>query len=410
VSSDPIVVTGLGLVTPIGTGKNDFWHALLRGENGVRPIQSFDTSGYRTHRGGEVLGFCPKKYFKNTKPESVGRCAHLAVAASRMALEDSGLDAQAPAPIRAGVVCGTTMGESPTAEELDSHLVGGNFEAARSVDMFKFPSETVPIAVAREFHWSGPVSMISTACAAGNYAIGYAADLLRMGLVDVVVAGGSDPLSRVVFTGFNSMLAVAPERCQPFDLHRKGMCVSEGAAMLVLERASSARRRGAAIYAEMVSYGTSNDAHHMTAPHPAAKGAVRAVEQAFREGKVSADSIDYISAHGTGTPANDKIETMAMKRVFGDAAYSIPMSSIKSMLGHTMGAAGAIEAVACVLAIQNQVLPPTINYCVPDPECDLDYVPNWPREKRVRKVLSNSFAFGGNCAALVLQEYSRITH
>ena len=247
--ADPIVVTGLGLVTPIGNGKKNFWDALLRGENGIRPIQSFDTSAYRTHRGGEVQDFFPIRYFKNTKPESVGRCAHLAVAASQMALEDSGVDPQTLVPARAGVVCGTTMGESPTAEKLDSCLASGNFEAACNVDMFQFPSEMVPIAVARELNWNGPVSMISTACAAGNYAIGYAADLLRMGVVDVMLAGGSDPLSRVVFTGFNSMLAVAPERCQPFDLHRKGMCVSEGAAMLVLERASRARQRGAPIYA-----------------------------------------------------------------------------------------------------------------------------------------------------------------
>jgi 3-oxoacyl-[acyl-carrier-protein] synthase II len=405
-SADPIVVTGLGLVTPIGTGKIEFWEALLRGENGVRPIRSLDTSLYRTHRGGEVQNFSPEPYFKNSNPQSVGRCAHLAVSASRLALEDSGIDFEDVTPARAGVVCGTTMGESPTAEKLDTCLASGDMQAARAVDMLQFPSEMVPIAVAREFNWSGPASIMSTACAASNYAIGYAADLLRMGVVDLMVAGGSDPLSRVVFTGFNSMLAVAPERCQPFDLHRKGMCVSEGAAMLVLERASGARRRGAPIYAEVVSYGTSNDAYHMTAPHPQARGAVRAVQQAFREGQVSADSIDYISAHGTGTPANDKIETMAMKRVFGDAAYSIPMSSIKSMLGHTMGAAGAIEAVASILAIQNSVLPPTINYCEADPECDLDYVPNCAREKKVRTVLSNSFAFGGNCAALVLREYS----
>jgi 3-oxoacyl-[acyl-carrier-protein] synthase II len=227
-SADPVVVTGLGLVTPIGTGKAEFWEALLRGENGIRPIRSLDTSLYRTHRGGEVQNFSPEPYFKNSNPQRVGRCAHLAVSASRLALEDSGIDLEDVQPDRAGVVCGTTMGESPTAEKLDTCLASGDMQAARAVDMLQFPSEMVPIAVAREFNWSGPASIMSTACAASNYAIGYAADLLRMGAVDLMVAGGSDPLSRVVFTGFNSMLAVAPERCQPFDLHRKGMCVSEG--------------------------------------------------------------------------------------------------------------------------------------------------------------------------------------
>jgi 3-oxoacyl-[acyl-carrier-protein] synthase II len=257
--------------------------------------------------------------------------------------------------------------------------------------------------VARQFGFRGPLNMVSTACAAGNYAIGHAADLLRMDLVDLMIAGGTDPLSRIAFTGFNSMLAVAPEKCQPFDRHRKGMCVSEGCAMLVLEPLERARQRGARIYAEVAACGISNDAHHMTSPHPKARGAISATMNAFREAGLSAEQVDYISAHGTGTPANDRIETAAIKTVWKDTAHHTPVSSIKSMLGHTMGAASAIEAVACALAIERGVIPPTINYQDRDPECDLDYVPNVAREVKVNIALSNSFAFGGNCSALILK-------
>lgn len=404
-TADRVVVTGLGLVTPIGTGKQAFWEALLDGRNGIRPIRGFDTSAYRTHRGGEVQDFDPAPYFTQTRANSVGRGAQLAVAASRLALDDGGLDPEGLDPRRAGVICGTTMGESPTAEELDSRMLERGLAALGEVDAFKFSSEMILAGVARELHWRGPMSVMATACAAGNYSVGYAADLLRMGHVDVMLAGGSDPLSRVAFTGFNSMLAVAPEVCRPFDRGRKGMCVSEGAAMLLLEREDHARRRGAAVYAEVVSYGISNDAHHMTAPHPEGRGAVRAMLQALEEGAVGIDSVDYISAHGTGTAANDRTETLAIKRVFGEGAYAVPVSSIKSMLGHTMGAAGAIEAVASILAIRHGVLPPTINYLEPDPACDLDYVPNCAREQVTRTVLSNSFGFGGNCAALILRQF-----
>jgi len=403
-----IVITGLGLVTPIGIGKGLFWDALLAGRNGIRPISAFDTARYRTHRGGEVQDFDPARYCQRVPPKKIGRGAQLAVAASRLALTDAGVESATFTPARVAVVCGTTMGESPTAEAVDTAIVCGGDDGLEKIAPsfpFQFPSDMIPGSVARELELSGPVMTISTACAAGNYAIGYGADLLRFGSVDMVLAGGSDPLSRVVFTGFNSMLAVAPELCQPFDRNRKGMCVSEGAAMLVLERADSARRRGVEIYAEVTGYGLSNDAHHMTAPHPQGRGAYQAMIRAMEDSRISRDSIDYISAHGTGTPANDKIETLAIKRALGDGAYAIPVSSIKSMLGHTMGAAAAIEAAASALAIRHGVLPPTMHYEEPDPECDLDYVPNQPREKRIGTVLSNSFAFGGNCATLILSRY-----
>jgi 3-oxoacyl-[acyl-carrier-protein] synthase II len=246
--------------------------------------------------------------------------------------------------------------------------------------------------------------MIPTACAAGNYAIAHAFDVLRAGRADLMLAGGSDSFSRITYTGFAQLGAIAPEVCQPFDRYRKGMIPGEGAGVLVLEPLNSAVRRGARIYAEIGGYGLSCDAHHMTAAQPTGNGAVRAMRQALKQSATDPEDINYISAHGTGTATNDRLETLAVKQLFGDAAYRIPMSSIKSMLGHTMGAASAIEAAACALAIYHGRIPPTINLVEPDPECDLDYVPNCARERTVRVAMNNAYAFGGNNASLILKE------
>ncbi len=403
---DAVVITGLGLVTPIGTGKTRFWSALIAGENGIRTITSFDTSQFRTHRGGELPDFNPSEYCHNIDHRRIGRGSQLAVAAARLAFDDGGINVAETDSSRIAVIFGTTMGESPIAESIDSLMAKRNgLDRALCYpdSALRFPQEMISTSVAREFGLRGPVSLIATACAAGNYAIGYAADLLQFGEVDFALAGGSDPFSRVAFTGFNAMLAVAPENCQPFDRGRKGMSPSEGAAALLMERYGTARRRGAHIYAEVAGYGISNDAHHMTAPHPTGRGASGSISNALAAAKVSVDSVDYINAHGTGTPANDRIETLAIKQVFGEAAYRTPVSSIKSRLGQTMGAASAIEAAASALTIEQGIVPPTINYREKDPNCDLDYVPNCARDVRVRTVLSNSFAFGGNCAALVLR-------
>jgi 3-oxoacyl-[acyl-carrier-protein] synthase II len=247
--------------------------------------------------------------------------------------------------------------------------------------------------------------MIPTACAAGNYAIGYAFDCIRSGTADTMLAGGSDAFSRIPYTGFARLGAIAPERCQPFDKNRQGMVPGEGAAVLVLEKADAARARGATIYAEVKGYGLSCDAHHMTAGHPEGDGAIRAMEAAIADAGVALDDVDYISAHGTGTPTNDRIESLALHRLFGDRAKSLPMSSIKSMLGHTMGAASAIEAAACSLALHTGIVPPTINYEEPDPECEVDCVPNQARTIDPRVVLNNAYAFGGNNASLCLARW-----
>lgn len=398
------VITGIGVISPIGNGREEFWQALIAGRNGIAEIRSFDASPYRSHRGGEVKALEPARYFENAGVPALARGALFAVAATRMALEDAGLDLATLDLDRVGVCCGTTMGESQILEQADEQVVAGGPGLDPAVASH-FPVENIPANVARACGFAGPISMVTTACSAGNVAIGQACQWLESARAGIVVAGGSDPFSRIAFTGFNSMLAVAPERCQPFDLNRKGMFVSEGCAMLALEPLEDALRRSARIYAEVGACGLSNDAYHMTSPHPQGRGAIAAMTNALRQAGLTPDDVGYISAHGTGTPANDKIETAAIKAVFGDAALRTPVSSIKSMLGHTMGAASAIEAAASALAIERGMLPPTINYTTPDPACDLDYVPNTARPKTLRHVLSNAFAFGGNCSALILKHH-----
>lgn len=399
-----VVITGIGVISPIGNGAETFWSALLAGKNGIQEIEAFDTSAFRTHRGGEVKSLEPAEYFANGHLPSLARGALFAIAATRMALQDARLDIAFLDLPEIGVYCGTTMGESQILESVDASLLNHKPEEMDGKLAAHYSAESIPASVAREFGFGGPIGMVTTACSAGNYAIGQARDTLVNGRTKLMIAGGADPFSRIAFTGFNSMLAVAPEMCQPFDLRRKGMCVSEGCAMLVLEPLEHALERNAHIYAEVAACGLSNDAHHMTSPHPQARGAIAAMTNALREADLSPESIGYISAHGTGTPANDRIETAAIKKVFGDAARRIPVSSVKSMLGHTMGAASAIEAAVCALSIDRGLLPPTINYQTPDPDCDLDYVPNVPREHTVRAALSNAFAFGGNCSALILKK------
>lgn len=401
-----VVISGIGVVSPIGNGVNRFWDAALSGKSGIGDIRSFDTAAFRTHRGGEVnMDDLAAAVPEEPLPDTAGKGALFAITAAKMAIADSGIDLKSVPPTRIGVFCGTTMGECQLLEALDAECTNGQPASADPEWIRSYPPQLIPASVALHIGACGPIHMITTACAAGNYAIGYAADLLKAGTIDVAVAGGVDPLSRIAFTGFNSMFAVSPDICRPFDLKRKGILLSEGCAMMVLERASDACSRSARIRAEIAGYGISNDAYHMTSPHPQAQGAIKAMQSALKESGIDPADVDYISAHGTGTPANDKIETYAIKQVFGQQAYRIPVSSIKSMIGHAMGAASALEAVVCVLAIENNEVPPTINYENPDPQCDLDYVPNVSRKLKVDVALSNAFAFGGNCSALLLRRF-----
>jgi len=401
-STTAVVVTGIGLVTPIGTGRQRFWDALMAGHSGFGPVKSFDTGGFGVHLGAEIADFNPRDYVFALDPETIGRSSHLAIAAARLALQDGLLELDKTDRRRAGVCVGTTSGEPHFIERFDDHYVSGELERVGKEFITRYPCHVVPGHVAKELGLAGEAMMIPTACAAGNYAIAHASDLLRARKTDFMLAGGADSFSRITYTGFARLGAIAPEVCQPFDRNRKGMVPGEGAAMLLLELKERALARGARIYCEIGGYGLSCDAHHMTAAHPQGEGAARAMNIALTKSGVAPSQVDYISAHGTGTPTNDRLETIAVKKTFGQLAYEIPISSIKSMLGHTMGAASAIEAAACALAITEGRIPPTMNWVSKDPECDLDYVPNVSRARDVRVAMNNAYAFGGNNSSLIL--------
>jgi 3-oxoacyl-[acyl-carrier-protein] synthase II len=399
-----VVVTGIGVITSIGAGRKQFWDNLLAGRCGISVVESFDTGGYSVHCGAEVKGFAADTYLRNLDAAHLGRASQFAIAAARLALTDAGLEADPLNPLRAGVSLGTTSGEPQEVERFDDSYVMNELDRVGPDFIGRYPCHLISAHVAEELGFEGVNMMIPTACAAGNYAVAHAFDVLRAGRADLMLAGGSDAFSRITYTGFARLGAVAPEICQPFDRNRKGMIPGEGAGVLVLETLKRARARGARIYAEVAGYGLSCDAHHMTAAHPEGDGAARAMRLALDESRTLPEEVSYISAHGTGTPTNDRLETIAVKRLFKDHAYRVPISSVKSMLGHTMGAASAIEAAVCALAVQTNRIPPTINLEVPDPECDLDYVPNRAREQKVTVAMNNAYAFGGNNASLVLKK------
>jgi 3-oxoacyl-[acyl-carrier-protein] synthase II len=397
-----VVITGIGVISPIGSGREVFWDALLAGKSGVGPVRSFDTSAFPVHIGAEVKDFDPSPWFRRIKPECVGRASQMAIASARMAVTDSGVDLDAVEPHRVGVCMGTTSGEPIFVEEYNDAKKATGLDSIPAEVFSRYPCHVLAAHVSMDFGCKGFSLTIPNACAAGNFAIGYAFDLVRTGGADVMFAGGADAFSRIPYMGFARLGAIAPERCQPFDKNRKGMVPGEGSCVLILESLDRAKQRGARIYAEVLGYGVSCDSHHMTASHPEADGAIRAMSAAMSESGVKTESVDYISAHGTGTPTNDRMESLAVRKLFGDRAPHIPMSSIKSMLGHTMGAASAIEAAACAMALETGWIPATINHEEPDPDCGLDIVPNHARHTSPRIVLNNAYAFGGNNASLCL--------
>lgn len=398
-----IVITGLGVFSPVGNGSIEFWQALTAGKVGTGPIQAFDTSQFDYHHGGEVKNFEAARYFQRLDSAVCDRTTQLAVAAARLASEDAGNVHEAYLPERIGVCMGTTMGNQSIVEaENDRRLSPGMPELPAARIAHKVETY-ITAAIAQELALEGPCHVIPTACAAGNYAIGWGADLIQEGLVDAVIVGGADGISRGCFAVFHRLGAIANEVCQPFDLKRTGMLVGEGAGALVLEDYEKAVARGAQIYAELLGHGLACDAYHPTAPHPEGVGAQASMRRALQNAGVRPEDVSYISAHGTGTHANDASESLAVRNVFDLETRSVPVSSIKSMLGHTMGAASAIEAVACALMIRHGVIPPTANYRESDPDCLQDIVPNQARAYPVQVVLSNSFAFGGNISSIVMQ-------
>ncbi|MFQ5957457.1 MAG: beta-ketoacyl-[acyl-carrier-protein] synthase family protein [Candidatus Brocadiales bacterium] len=400
-----VVITGIGMITPVGSGKEAFWEAIIAGDSGVDDVTCFDTSGHKVHKGCEVKGFEFHDYIDNGSIGDVGRGSQLAIAAAKIALDDSRLDLNRVEPERIGVSVGTTGGEIQILEKIDLLRHEQDEDQIDSHLFLQHPCNNIPANIARAFRFKGPNTIIPTACAAGNYAIGYACDLIKLGRVDFMFAGGSDPFSKVAFTGFSRLAAVAPDVCRPFDKNRKGMMIGEGAGILLLESLDNALARDAEIYAEVIGYGLSCDGYHITIPHPEGDGVISSVKRALQDARINPEDVQYISAHGTGTVANDKAETISIKKVFGEYAEKLMVSSIKSMMGHTMGAASAIEAIACALVVKNDVVPPTINYETKDPECDLDYVPNVSREHRVDIALNTAYAFGGNNSCLVVRKF-----
>ncbi|MCX7920489.1 MAG: beta-ketoacyl-[acyl-carrier-protein] synthase family protein [Clostridia bacterium] len=399
-----VVITGIGVISPVGTGKKKFWNSLVNGVSGVAEIKSFDTSEFRVKIAGEIKDFDAEKYLSESQISKSGRAAQYTYAGTKMAIEDAGIELQKLKDKNVAVCMGTTMGEVQVVEEIDKKICSQKEEDIKPELYNQYMSNNITSFVMQELDLKGPQYLFTNACAAGNYAIGYASDLIKRGKADMAIAGGVDPFSRVAFTGFHRLLSLTPDICSPFDKNRKGLVVGEGAGILILEELESAKARGATIYAEVKGYGLGMDAHHMTSPHPEGEGAIASIWSALKSASLSVDEIDYISAHGTGTPANDKIESIAIRKVFEGAKKIPPVSSIKSMMGHAMGAASALEAAACCLMIQHQTIIPTINFETPDPDCIEDCVPNVARKQALNHVLSNAFAFGGNTSCLVLSK------
>jgi 3-oxoacyl-[acyl-carrier-protein] synthase II len=412
--SQRVVVTGMGAMTPLGKSAGEFWAGVAAGRSGIGRITLCDTEPYPCKVAGEVPDFDPRCYMDVKDARRMARGNQFAVAAAREALADAGFaDGAVPEPEEAGVLLAQGNSSFPDLEVAARTLIA---RGGMKISPFAMPAILPNMSasqVAMQFGLRGYNGTVSTACAAGTQAIGEAAEVLRRGDARVMLAGGTEaPICELGLAGFCVLRALStgyndqPERAsRPFDAHRDGFVSGEGSGILVLETLEHARARGARIYAEIVGYAATSDAHHITAPDPEARGAVRALTRALERAGVGPDEIDYINAHGTATPANDAIETLAIKKVFGEHAYRVPISSTKSMIGHCLGAAGAIEAIATICALREGLIPPTINYETPDPECDLDYVPNVARPAPLRLALSNSFGFGGQNAILVIRRW-----
>ncbi len=407
------VITGVGLVTPLGNNTRDTWRSLLAGRSGVGPISRFDASRFPTRIAAEVKDFDPTEFMDKKDVKKMDTFIHYALAASEYAMQDAGLTGwRGGEGDRVGVIIGSGIGGFATIEAEHQVLLG---RGPRRISPFFIPSSIVNLAAGRvsiRFGARGPNSAPCTACSAGSHAVGESFRIIERGDADIMIAGGSEAaITPLAVGGFDALKALStrneePSRAsRPFDRDRDGFVLGEGAGILILEEIDHARRRGARVYAEMAGYSMSGDAHHITAPSPEGDGAARAMRLALKDAGVTPDQVDYINAHGTSTPPNDRTESMAIRTVFGDHAYRLAVSSTKSMIGHLLGAAGAVEAGVAALAIYDQILHPTINLETPDPDCDLDYVPNRERRTLVRCALSNSFGFGGTNACLVLKRF-----
>jgi 3-oxoacyl-[acyl-carrier-protein] synthase II len=407
-----VVVTGLGLITPVGNSVEATWSALMQGRSGVDYIKKFDVEKFSVKFAAEVKDFDPLDYVEKKEARKMGAFIHYAIAASDEALKDSGLKITDENAEAVGTYISSGIGDFWAIEREHSKLLN---EGPHRVSPFFIPSAIVNLAagqVSIRHGAKGPNSATATACAAGAHAIGDSFRIIERGDADVMICGGAESaITPMSVAGFAAMRALSTRNddpvhaSRPFERDRNGFVIGEGAGLVILEELEFARRRGARIYAELVGYGMTADAFHITMPDETGSGAIRVMQKALKDAGVEPGVVDYINAHGTSTPYNDKFETAAIKQAFGEHADKLAVSSTKSMTGHLLGAAGGIEGVFSVLAIHHKIVPPTINYVNPDPDCDLDYVPNEPREMEVRYALSNSFGFGGTNAALLFKRY-----
>lgn len=407
-----VVITGIGIVSPLGIGKEENWLNCIEGKNGIGQITKFDASAFRTTIAGEVKNFDPSKFLEPKEVDKFDPFIHYAVASSILALKDSELSMDKENPERVGVYIGSGIGGLSTIEKTHNAILT---QGPRKVSPYFLPGLIINMAsglVSIIFGAKGPNSATATACATSAHSIGDSFRIIQRGEADIMIAGGAEaPITPIGLGGFCALRALStrndePEKAsRPFDLKRDGFVMGEGAGVIVVEELEHAISRNAKIYAEIVGYGMSGDAFHVTAPCSDGDGAIRCMKLAIEDAGIKPDEIDYINAHGTSTPLNDKVETTAIKKLFGSHAYKIAISSTKSMTGHLLGAAGAIETIFTALAIKEGIVPPTINYEFPDPECDLDYVPNKARKMEIRYAMNNSFGFGGTNASLVLKRF-----
>ncbi|HZV47394.1 MAG TPA: beta-ketoacyl-ACP synthase II [Thermodesulfovibrionales bacterium] len=408
-----VVITGVGMITPLGVGTDESWDGLIAGRPGIKKITQFDASAFPTQIAGEVVGFNPEDHIEPKEIKKMDRFIHFALAAATMAMKDSGLKITAENAERTGVIVGSGMGGLHAIEHYHSVYLE---KGPRRISPFFIPMLIVNLAsgqISIRFGAKGPNSAPATACATGSHSIGDAFKIIQRGDADAMIAGGTEAvITPLGIGGFNAMKALStrnhePEKAsRPFDIDRDGFIMGEGAGILVLESLESATDRGARIYAEVAGYGMTADAYHITAPSPGGEGGARCMELALKDAGILASDIEYINAHGTSTKYGDEIETNAIKTVFGEHAYKLCISSTKSMTGHLLGAAGGVEAVITVLCIHHDNVPPTINLDNPDPECDLDYIPNKARKMSVNYALTNSFGFGGTNACLVFKKFT----
>lgn len=407
-----VVITGLGVISPIGNNIDEFWNSLAAGKSGIEKITQFDPTQYDSKIAGEVKGFDPSEYIPPKDKRRMDKFVQYALVAAHEACRDAQIDFTNEDPFQIGVLVGSGIGSLYTVQEQTKVLLE---KGPSKISPFTIPMLIVNMAsgwIAISFGVKGPNSAVATACASGAHAIGDAFKIIQHGAAEVMIAGGTEGCVCQTGVGaFCAMRALSTRNSQPqkasrpFDKDRDGFVIAEGAGIVILESLEHAQKRNVPIHAEIVGYGMSGDAYHMTAPDPEGEGAARAMNEALRDAQIKPEDVSYINAHGTSTPLNDKVETLAIKKVFGQSAKKIPVSSTKSMTGHLLGAAGAVELLVCCLSIKNNTIAPTINYETPDPDCDLDYVPNQAREAKVDVAMSNSLGFGGHNATLIVKRF-----